>query len=42
MCFLLYPGFPLISYCLQTGPLGFLKVAAMPDQEELEAIAGEN
>lgn len=28
--------------CLQTGPLGFLKVAAMPDQEELEAIAGEH
>ncbi|CAB1118911.1 unnamed protein product [Ectocarpus sp. CCAP 1310/34] len=24
---------------LATGPLGFLKVAAMPDQEELEAIA---
>lgn len=25
----------------QTGPLGFLKVAALPDQDELEAIAGE-
>lgn len=26
---------------VQTGPLGFLKVAAMCDQDELEALAGE-
>lgn len=32
---------PLVCF-YQTGPLGLLKVAAMPDQEELEAIAGKH